>query len=201
MTQFPSKESEVAILAQDMASGLTSNTSFYPSPPIAPATLQSKLTEYIAARDKAAVAEAASQQATGAKNALLTSLIDDMKENIRYVETTAKGDDVKLKLIGWGGRKSKTSLSAPGQCRTLEVVRQGEGWVFLDWKEPSDGGRTAAYKIQCKKADTSWTDVGMAVDSEITLSNQERGKPLEYRVIAVNKTGEGTPGNTVTVTL
>jgi hypothetical protein len=41
----------------------------------------------------------------------------------------------------------------------------------------------------------------MAIDSEITLSNQERGKSLEYRVIAVNKAGEGAPGNSVTVTL
>ncbi len=201
MSQFPKKESEIVILAQDMASGLTSNTALYPSPPVAPSTLSSKLAEYTAARDKAATAEAAAVQATGAKNSLLETIIEDLKENIRYAETTAKGDDVKLKLVGWGGRKSKTALSEPGQCRALEVVRQGEGWVYLDWKEPSDGGRTAAYKIQCKKADTSWIDVGMAVDSEITLSNQERGKPLEYRVISVNKAGEGAPGNSVTVTL
>ncbi len=201
MTQFPTKESEIAILAQDMASGLTSNAAIYPSPPIAPSTLSSKLAEYTSARDKAAIAEAASIQATGAKNTLLAALVDDLKENVRYAETAAKGDDLKLKLVGWGGRKPKTSLSAPGQCRTLEVVRQGDGWVFLDWKEPSEGGKTAAYKIQCKKADTAWTDVGMAVDSEITLSNQERGKPLEYRVISMNKAGEGAPGNSVTVTL
>ena len=34
-------------------------------------------------------------------------------------------------------------------------------------------------------------------ESEATLNNQERGKEWEYRVIAVNKAGEGAPGNTV----
>ncbi len=46
----------------------------------------------------------------------------------------------------------------------------------------------------------------MAIESEITLSNQERGKAWEYRVIAANKAslcvgrrqaGEGAPSNTV----
>ncbi len=39
--------------------------------------------------------------------------------------------------------------------------------------------------------------VGLAIDSEATLNNQERGKDWEYRVIAVNKAGEGVPSNTV----
>ncbi len=41
----------------------------------------------------------------------------------------------------------------------------------------------------------------MAIESEITLSGQERGKEWEYRVIAVNKAGEGTPSNTVMAVL
>ena len=37
----------------------------------------------------------------------------------------------------------------------------------------------------------------LAMESEGTLNNQERGKDWEYRVIAVNKAGEGVPSNTV----
>ena len=37
----------------------------------------------------------------------------------------------------------------------------------------------------------------IGIESKITLSNQERGKEWEYRVIAVNKASEGRPGNTV----
>jgi len=46
-----------------------------------------------------------------------------------------------------------------------------------------------------------WTDAGMAIESEITLSDQERGKEWEYRIIAVNKAGEGEPSNTVMAVL
>jgi len=41
----------------------------------------------------------------------------------------------------------------------------------------------------------------MAIESEITLTNQERGKEWEYRVIAINKAGEGDPSNTVMAVL
>jgi len=46
-----------------------------------------------------------------------------------------------------------------------------------------------------------WADIGLAIESEITLSNQDRGKEWEYRVIAINKAGEGTPSNTVMAVL
>jgi hypothetical protein len=41
----------------------------------------------------------------------------------------------------------------------------------------------------------------MAIESEITLSAQERGKEWEYPVLAVNKAGEGEPSNTVMAVL
>jgi len=47
----------------------------------------------------------------------------------------------------------------------------------------------------------------MAMESEITLHNQQRGKEWEYRTCRfgrpshVNKTGEGMPSNTVMAVL
>ena len=41
----------------------------------------------------------------------------------------------------------------------------------------------------------------MATESEIAVSNQERRKEQEYRVIAVNKAGEGSSSNTVMAVL
>ncbi len=63
-------------------------------------------------------------------------------------------------------------------------------------------GKVAAYKIERRERPSGpWTDVGLAIESEITLSNQERGKEWEYRVIAVNKAGQGLPSNTVMAVL
>jgi hypothetical protein len=81
---------------------------------------------------------------------------------------------------------------------TLEAPRQGEGRVFLDWKAPADGGAVAGYKIERRDRPAGdWPLVSVAPESEATLTSQERGKDWEYRVIAVNKTGEGVPSNTV----
>ena len=202
MARFPSREAEVFALAQGMMSGLAANAAVYPSPPVTVAELGAAFGAYMTANSAAVAAQAAAEQATAAKDEALQTLTDGMRADLRYAENTVNFDDDQLKLIGWGGRKARTSLEAPGQARTLEAPRQGDGWVFLDWKEPVDGGKVAAYKIERRQRPSGpWTDVGMAIESEITLSNQERGKEWEYRVIAVNKAGEGTPSNTVMAVL
>lgn len=70
--------------------------------------------------------------------------------------------------------------------------------MVLDWKEPIDGGAVASYKIERRERPAgAWSLVAVALESEATLNNQERGKDWEFRVIAVNKAGEGVPSNTV----
>ena len=208
MARFPSKEADVLVLVQEMQTGLTANAAIYPSPPVVPSapppipSLMLMTSEYTTARDAATAAAAAAEQATTDKDEALQALVDGMKADLRYAENTVDFDDDKLKLIGWGGRKAKTSLEVPGQARTLEAPRQGEGWIFLDWKAPSDGGKVAAYKITRRQRPSGpWTDAGMAIESEITLSDQARGEELEYRVLAVNKAGEGEASNTVMAVL
>ena len=64
--------------------------------------------------------------------------------------------------------------------------------VFLDWKESIDGGQVAAYKVQRRERPAGeWSDVATAVESEITLNGQTRSKECEFRVLAMNKAGEG----------
>jgi len=71
------------------------------------------------------------------KDEALEALTDGMRADLRYAENTVNFDDDQLKLIGWGGRKARTSLEAPGQARTLEAPRQGDGWVFAGARIPS----------------------------------------------------------------
>ena len=129
-------------------------------------------------------------------------LVEALKSDIRYAENTVNYDDDKLKLIGWAGRKAATALTPPGQARLLEAPRQGEGWVFLDWKAPIDGGKPAAYRVMRRERPAGpWEDVATAVITEATLVEQPRGTEFEYRVIAVNKAGEGEPSNTQMVVM
>ena len=73
---------------------------------------------------------------------------------------------------------------------------------MLDWKAPADGGAASAYKVTRRERPAgAWEDVATAVITEATLVGQPTAKELEYRVIAVNKAGDGPPSNTEMVVL
>jgi len=161
-----------------------------------------RVSAYTTAKNDAIAAQAAAEDATTSKDEAMDDLADAMKSDIRYAENTVDYDDDKLKLIGWAGRKDRIPLAPPGQARLLEAPKKGEGWVFLDWKKPSDGGAPAAYKVMRRqRPEGPWEEVATAVISEATFVEQPRGKELEYRIIAVNKAGDGEPSNTVMIVL
>ena len=73
---------------------------------------------------------------------------------------------------------------------------------MLDWKAPAEGGKPAAYKVMRRERPSGqWQETATAVITEVTLVEQPRGPELEYRVIAVNKAGEGEESNTVMAVL
>jgi hypothetical protein len=202
MARFPKAEADIVALAQAMEAGLADNAAVYPAPPVAPADLTALISAYTTAKNAAIAAQAAAEQATADKDNVLEDLIDAMKDDINYAENTVDYDDDKLKLIGWAGRKAAAPLAPPGQARLLEAPRQGEGWVFLDWKKPAGGGRVSAYKVMRRERPAGpWEEAATAVITEATLVEQPRGKELEYRIIAVNKAGDGEPSNTAMVVL
>ncbi len=206
MPRFPKREAEIIALAEQMIAGLLANAAIYPNPPH-PAIhmgtgIRWKVRQYSNRRENFLAARAAVEQATGDKDDALENLIEALKDDIRYAENTVGYDDDELKLIGWAGKKTKTPLAAPGQTRLLEAPKQGKGWVFLDWKAPADGGKPKAYKVQRRvREGGDWKDVATAILSEITLVDQPEKTELEYRVIAVNKAGEGPESNVVEVVL
>jgi hypothetical protein len=74
--------------------------------------------------------------------------------------------------------------------------------VYLDWKAPAESGKPKAYKVQRRLRDgNGWQNVATAILTEATLVEQPEKTELEYRVIAVNKAGDGQPSNTVEVVL
>jgi len=202
MARFPRTEPQIKALAQNIVTGLSANPADFPAPPVASLDLQALLDSFITLCDDQVAAQAAAEQATEAKAAGLEELITAMKADLRYAEDAVNYDDAKLTALGWGGRAAAVALELPGQPRSLEAPRQGEGWIFLDWKKPADGGAVAAYRIERRERPSGdWMMVNMAIESESTLNNQERGKDWEYRIIATNKTGDSIPSNTVAAVL
>ena len=202
MARFPDREAQIKALAQNIVTGLSENAADFPAPPVVALDLQALLDSFITLCDEQTAAQATAEQATETKRAALTELATAMKADLRYAEDAVDYNDAKLTALGWGGKAAPTALAVPGQPRALEAPQQGEGWVFLDWKKPADGGAVAAYKIERREQPTGdWVMVNMAIESEATLNNQDRGKDWEYRVVATNKAGESVPSNTVAAVL
>jgi len=208
MPRFPNKESEIVALADSIKDGLRNNLATFPAPPVNWSVLWGRRYEFTIARESAMSASAIAESATEDKDDALETLIDAMRTDLRYAENTTNFDDAKLKLIGWGGKKARTPLAIPGQCRLLEAPKQGEsggGWVFLDWKSPADGGKPAAYKVQRRERaggpEGAWETIATAILTEATLVDQPEKIELEYRVIAINKAGESIESNSVLVVL
>ena len=85
------------------------------------------------------------------------------------------------------------------------MTGQGESSVTLAWEEPSDGDEAVCYRLEYRTLGgeivSGWRIAGTTVHLELTLTEQERGKTLEYRLIAINKAGDSLPSNTVMVVL
>ena len=200
MPRFPKKEAQIAALAEQLWRGLLDNNAIFSQPPVHPMSLRFRKLIYQSRHNNFLAAQAAAEQTTTDKTEALEILIEALKDDIRYAENTVNYDDDKLKLIGWAGKKTRTPIAAPGQTRLLEAPKQGKGWLFLDWKAPADGGKPKAYKVQ-RRSGESWADIATAILTEATLVDQPEKTELEYRIIAVNKAGEGTESNTVEVVL
>lgn len=200
--KFPDAEAKILILGQEMLAGLIANTDVYPAPPVGTTDLDASMAAYVKARDALVAAHAAAKLALETKDKLLAAFVGDIKTNLRYAENTADYDDGKLQLIGWSGRRASTPLAPPGQARGLESTNRDEGWIALEWKAPVDGGKVAAYKVE-RRAEGSgtWVDVGTAMATAITISGQESAKRFEFRVVALNKAGEGEPSNGILAVL
>lgn len=202
MAQFPIRQADVLELTQLVASGLDSNPAVFPAPPISAGDLQTYLTASKAAIDQVVATYAAYKTAIQAKDRLMAEMAEETKSCLRYAENTVKFDDDKLKLLGWSGRRKGQRQKAPGQVMSLKAIEQGDGTITLKWKAPITGGKPLAYRIQRdEKSDGKWTEAGTALITEVELTNQPRYTELRYRVIAINKAGEGEASNTVKVVL
>jgi hypothetical protein len=202
MARFPTRDADVAALAGTMVHGLAEHAEDFPDSPVSVERLQEALARYNRAKDTAATAEGAVAEAYAEKDDATQVLTDYMKSALRYAEIAVRKDEAKLKNIGWSGRSDPVDLQPPGAPRTLEIKREGKGWVYLDWKTPAEGGAVSAYRVMTRTTGTAeWKELALCFESMTVLTEQPQGVDIEFQIIAINKAGESLPSNLVTVSL
>jgi hypothetical protein len=205
MPTFPRTEAEVVALAETMIAGYTAHGADFPS--VTVADLQAALTSYQTDKNGQEDAKAQAKIATETKSDTLEALIELMKNDLKLSEVDVAEDPEKLAEIGWGPLKIPQSIEKPGQSDNLLSVNQGRNKVTLRWDSPTSGGAVRNYIIQrrCQqKTDgkfDSWKLIATTFQNHITLTNQPQKNILEYRVKAVNTSGESMPSNTISIVL
>ncbi len=202
MARFPRREAEVAALASQIVNGLTEEAEVFTTPPISIEQLQTSLDNYRRLQEAAVIAQASAAEAFDAKDEAFETLKSEMQLVLSYAEHVVGSDPVKLGALGWGVRSEPSAPQPPGPARALEIKREGPGWLYLDWKKPSEGGPVGGYHVQVAQRETgNWTQVVMCFDTMAVLTDQDTGVELYYRVVTFNKVGEGFASNVVAAVL
>jgi len=201
VARFPKSEAKIAQLAEKMASGLAVATDTFPSPPVPAPELRAKLDDYHEKTAALTQSRAEARIRRVDKNRALKTLKDSMRANLRYAEIMARRHPEYLIQIGWRVRRPRTAIKAPGEVRDIAIRNEGDTWVLLTWDAPDEGGEVAAYQIQRRKPRGRWEDEATSIDRVELLREQPRGVELEFRVLAMNKGGTGSPSATVTAVL
>jgi hypothetical protein len=202
MPEFPTKESEIVALVDQMIAGRVAHPMDFPH--LGGPGLSFRRRDYIEARDAQTQAYGAAQLATENKHAALKALEEIMKRRLKQAEVDVAGDPVKLAYIGWGPKAVGQAEPLPGQPVELKALLQRRDHIRLEWKRPASGGAVANYIIQSRDiamAGQQWKLVGLSYNTNLLVADPPSGVKLEYRVIAANATGQSPPSNIVTIAL
>ncbi len=205
MPRFPTREADVLALVNQMIAGRLAHPADFPH--MAGPALTIRRNIYLAARDEQIEAYAAAQLATQKKLDELKALERVMKNKLKQSEVDVAGDPEKLSYIGWGPKAVPQPIEGPGQVNNLRLREQGQGSISLEWDSPDCGGAVRNYIIEqrCQQNDNgkfdSWKLIASAFENHIKLTNQPQKITLEYRIKAVNISGESMPSNVVAAVL
>ena len=210
MATFPTRRNDLLALAIKILEGITTNRSAYPVATFDTASLTGGISSAQEATATRQQRETALAVATETERDAYDALSERVRSQLNQAENAHRNAPENLTLIGWEVQAAPTR-QVPQQPRTLEAQSHGAGSVFLDWKAPLDNrgsGKAAFYRVerQVRTLEGKITETwgawsSSAVASELLLTGQPRGVELDFRIVAVNATGDSLPSNTITVTL
>lgn len=205
MAQIPRTQADISFLADSMIAGFTAHPADFPHADIS--SLQNAKDAFLQASNNLTDAESAAAIAAEQKQEKLQQLETAIKKNIKMASVDCSGNPEKLVEIGWSTRRDAQPIAPPAQPTCLKIIAQTEDTLFLSWKKPprNAGGPARFYSIEKRQfiGDdwSDWTLAANALNNEAKLTNQPTGCKLEYRVKAVNSSGQSMPSNTISVVL
>jgi hypothetical protein len=204
MPKFPTKESDIIDLADQMSAGYSAYPADFPS--INRILFNGARNNYRGTLKNQTKAKALALQATEAKNESLNALKEEMINCLKKSEVDAADNPEKLTEIGWGPKTIPQPVDPPGQPKNLIVTKEGRTYLQLRWDRPQPEGFIRNYIIERRQSAgggslDNWTVIGTALDTQTNLTRQKRGVRFEYRVRAANNAGTGPFSNTVSVVL
>lgn len=223
MPKFPKDKAAKLALYTAIKNGITANPAEFPSGAGQPFDLvpyNAQLTSTNTAISNRQNEEGQFRLAVTSENDEIADMDFLARKYIDLAMATHGANSPKMTLIGWAPTDAPDS-NIPGQPRNLEAITQLPTSCFLDWKAPAPGGAVgggigvpgappgsvSAYKVLARKRTLGgqqtqdWTLTATVIESEVTLTNLERGVEYDFEVVATNPTGDSIPSNVVTVVL
>ena len=204
MPEFPLVEGEIFALATAMQSGYASAPADFPHADLA--GLTAVFGAFKAASAEYMQCKAAAALAAKRKREYLQTLTAFMRLQLKQSEADTAQHPLKLEQIGWGPRAKGKTARVPGEPQRLVCEVKEHGAVYLRWSNPvrGDGGRVMTYIVERREWSgdagfNEWRLVAVTHAKEILLTEEPRGQRLEYRILGMNRAGQGAPGNVATV--
>ncbi len=197
--RYPRRQAETIFLVDNMINGITEHPDIFTH--CDAGALQAARDEYEAANN--ALTEAESQMTLAAERKLekFMNLQSEMKRQIKLGVVDTADNPQQLSFIGWGTKKEPQAVDIPAQPKELKITAQGCGMLCLVWNKGKGGGAARCCIIERRSDNQDWQLAATALNNEVRLTKQPTGCKLEYRVKAINSSGESLPSNTVGVVL
>ncbi|MBO9701851.1 MAG: fibronectin type III domain-containing protein [Sporocytophaga sp.] len=180
---------EKLILARQIVQALTANEHFptpFPSLEIVGST--------IGELDKAFAEVKQARQTVSTRLSILedkSSEFDSvMNQLAAYVESTAKGDEVKIKLAGMNVKAPKTPSAIPSAPVNLQAVAANEKEIELSWESVKGAKSYVVQLTSDLSKDDSWSVAIISTKARATIKNLESGKKYWFKVAAIASAGQ-----------
>ena len=201
MAQYPRRHAEVTALVDLVIAGFTEHPGEFPHGDAG--QLETARAEFITAGYDLADANAQTDMAASVKKQKFHQLEAVMKQQIKLAQVDCAADPVKLSFIGWGPRRRGETIEPPDAPHSLRILDRSEDTLTLTWRKPPRNphrpvGCYQVYRRPVNGSAESWQLAGTALETEFPLTSPPAGQ-TEYRITALNRTGESLPSNTITV--